>query len=106
MTALLVEAPAVRIPATVRFPAPAAPWVRVERSAAKLNAADAARLAPAADMGQLYWTRRGLAVMLALVALMVGVMAVTLVAAFLSVSNEPLPATAASQPLVSVVGGA
>jgi hypothetical protein len=38
------------------------------------------------------WTARGLAVMLALVGLVVGVMATTLVTAFLAVSNEPLPA--------------
>lgn len=38
------------------------------------------------------WTPRGLAVLLALVAVVVGLMAATLVAAFLAVSDAPLPA--------------
>lgn len=39
---------------------------------------------------RLYWTRRGLAVILAVIALVVGFLMVTLVTAFLAVSNEPL----------------
>ncbi len=44
------------------------------------------------DRPRYEWTARGLAVMLALVVLVVGVMATTLVSAFLAVSDEPLPA--------------
>jgi len=44
---------------------------------------------------RMYWPARGVAVLVTLVALVVAVMGVTLVAAFLAVSDEPLPATVA-----------
>lgn len=100
MTALLVEAPAVvrtavptrttrRTPSrTPSRPSSATSCAGVGRR--HLRLVGGTELAPE----RLYWTRRGLAVALALVGLVVGLMAVTLVSAFLAVSNEPLPAAA------------
>ena len=95
MTALLWEAPA-----TTRVQAPArhATWPRTRSGARACTEVGRPRLqlvvgglsAPDAAPGRLYWTRRGLAVALALVAVVVGIMAGTVVAAFLAVSNEPL----------------
>lgn len=50
----------------------------------------------AAPATRLVWTERGIAVMVSLVALVLGVMLTTVVGAFLSVSNAPL---------VAVIGG-
>ncbi len=52
--------------------------------------------APAAPATRLVWTDRGIAVMLALVVIVTGVMVTTLVNAFLAVSNAPV---------VALVGG-
>lgn len=97
-------------------------WVHVPRSSSSVEAATALTLqalapvvrlredtipvrrvpsAPrvAAESGaepRYEWTPRGLAVLLTIVAAVVGAMAVTLVAAFLAVSAEPLPAGAAA----------
>lgn len=56
--------------------------------------------APSAS-GRLYWTPRGVAVMVMLVAVVVGVMATTLVGAFLAVSNEPVAETALTAAFVA-----
>ena len=45
------------------------------------------------------WTQRGLAVLLAGVALVLGVMALTAVLAFLAVSNEPVGAPVVGRPI-------
>lgn len=60
--------------------------------------------APAAT-GQLSWTPRGVAVMVILVALVVGFMVATLVSSFLAVSNDPLPAAEAAVVVSAVRGG-
>ncbi|MDO5534134.1 MAG: hypothetical protein Q4F65_05735 [Propionibacteriaceae bacterium] len=53
--------------------------------------------APASVPTRLEWTPRGIAVMVLLVAVVIGVMCSTLVGAFLAISNEPLaPASAAA----------
>lgn len=51
------------------------------------------------------WTPRGLAVLLALVAVVVGFMAATVVSAFLAVSPEPLPRASGAAPVVVAQAG-
>lgn len=46
--------------------------------------------------GELHWTPRGVAVMVILVAVTVAAMLVTMVSAFVAVSNEPIAASAAA----------
>lgn len=55
---------------------------------------------PVAGGGRLYWTARGLAVLVSLVLLVAGVMLATVVGAFLAVSNEPLDAAAPAAAVV------
>lgn len=75
--------PASRQPAAASAVAiPAAPMTAVSAVATVGRAA--------AVPERLYWTRRGLAVILAVIAGVVGFLMVTLVTAFLAVSNEPL----------------
>ncbi len=95
MTALLADPiptmpamPRLRTPGTqVRPVVGSAPWVVV---APVRDSSDAVRPVPVAEH-RYEWTDRGLAVILALVALVVAVMVATLVSAFLAVSNEPIP---------------
>ncbi|WP_040160944.1 hypothetical protein [Nigerium massiliense] len=49
---------------------------------------------PAAVLHRYEWTRRGLAVLLAAVGLLLAILLGTVVGVFLSISNEPVPATA------------
>nr|NLI51230.1 hypothetical protein [Propionibacterium sp.] len=51
------------------------------------------------------WTPRGLAVLLALVAIVVGIMTITLVSAFLAVSSEPLTVAAPAPAAVALQTG-
>lgn len=73
-------------------PAPAAGEVRVLLAPPPVAVSPAAVGAPA----RYEWTNRGLAVLLAVVILVVGFMATTLVTAFLAVSNAPIPAQPAA----------
>lgn len=107
MTALLLEAPAA-----ARTPAPVRAALPTRRRADARACTDTGRPRLRVILGgataeavpaRLYWTRRGLAVVLALVALVVGAMASTLVVAFFSVSNEP-PLTPAGH-LAAVTAG-
>lgn len=59
---------------------------------------------PAAATAGLQWTDRGIAVMLALVTLVMVVLVGTLVAAFLAVSNDPLPAEVRPAGQVALAG--
>lgn len=65
--------------------------------------AGAASVRAVAGESRLYWTRRGFAVMVSLVLLVVAVMLATAVGAFLSVSNEPLDAAGAAAAVVPAV---
>jgi len=85
--------------ANVRRPvgAPPRPWAHVPRGvpseAAVHFEVDAVRPVPRTEALPRYeWTNRGLAVILALVIGVVALMSVTLVGAFLAVSDEPVPA--------------
>lgn len=116
MAAMLVEYPTI---VATPAPVPAAPRRRDARTATwtprdargcvvarpETLAADAP--APGADAAggrHLYWTPRGIAVMVSLVAIVTGVMLATLVMAFLAVSNEPIDA-GVSAPLAAAVDG-
>lgn len=96
MTALLLDAPAARASSPARTsspvrPAPRAARTPTVRACSRIGRPGFRLLAPLATSvpARLYWTRRGLAVALALVALVVGLMGATLVAAFLAVSDAP-----------------
>ena len=113
MAAMLVEYPTIL---TAPVPVRQAPKRRDERTAAwtprdargcvNAGRAEGVRVdAAAASGGRLTWTPRGIAVMVSLVAIVVGVMFATLVMAFLAVSNEPLEA-ALTTPLVTATDAA
>lgn len=108
MTALLLDAPTARVSTPVRASrrsgrrAPGALRHGIGRPSLRLAIPSAGPLPE-----RLYWTRRGLAVALALVALVLGLMASTLTAAFLAVSDAP-PARASAParvPAVASVAG-
>lgn len=110
MTALLLEAPATRLSAPAR---PARPSIRRPATAARPceggGHATFRLVVPLTRPlpSRLYWTRRGLAVALALVALVLGLMASTLIASFLAISDAPpgrAPAPAAVAGLASEAG--
>ncbi|QIK73388.1 hypothetical protein G7070_15365 [Propioniciclava coleopterorum] len=66
-------------------------------------------VAPAVASGRLYWTPRGLAVMIALVAIVAVTMVATIVGSFLAVSDAPLvtpaPQAALAQPAAAGLVG-
>lgn len=106
MTALLLEAPvAKRAPLPVRTTAPGRKRVTSGvRSCVDVGRRHLALVPRAAAMtpGRLYWTRRGVAAMLLLVALVTSAAVATLVSAFLAVSDAPLAAPAAPATVVAL----
>lgn len=73
-------------------------------SVSSLRATPAIPVAPVATdhVQKLYWTRRGLAVMLSLIIGVVAFMGFTIVSAFLAISNEPLDSTQLQAPAAAV----
>ena len=95
-TAFRPQGPARRPPAPRPVRRPAAGPTRIRWASPGARSCAGVTAVPGDDASRrLYWTERGVAVLVTLVALVVAVMGVTLVAAFLAVSDEPLPATVA-----------
>lgn len=103
MTTLLLEAPAVvrargsRRTSPVALSGAARACRGLGRPRLLLVPGGAVDAAPT----RLYWTRRGLVLVLAAVAMVVGLMAATLVTTFLGVSNEPLGPPAQASPILA-----
>lgn len=108
MTALLLEASAPTRVAPVRTVAPGSRRNREARACSDVGRPRLQLIAGglASAPTTLYWTRRGLAWALTLVALVLGVALGTLVTAFLSVSDAAIAPAPPSVAVVAAVGQA